>query len=367
VALYRPGDEAELCQLQTFLWSADVELNRRYLEWKYERNPYLPDPILVVARHRGQLVAARGMFGSCWSVGPARRRAVLPVSSDMVIHPQHRRAGGLFGRMTSLALATCRERGHEYAINLSANRLSAVSLRMLGWRSIGPLAPVRRYGASPAAMARKLALGVPPIREWWNRRALRPTERVPPAGAPDAGAFAALDRARLDPPASVATEPRPEQMAACAARLRDDRIAHLPDAAFYRWRFQNPLAAYRFLFWGDERLEGFLVLQAAGSRRATLVDWSAESAHVLASLLALAARAGRFEHLTTWAPSEGRDERAFREAGFAQLHRGPDEEKVASTMFVRRLADPEQPWELEGRALLDPASWDLRMIDSDGE
>jgi hypothetical protein len=65
---------------------------------------------------------------------------------------------------------------------------------------------------------------------------------------------------------TVAHAPRPDAMAALVRRLgHDGRLRHVRDVEYFSWRFQNPLATYRFLFHGGEQPDGYLVLEASTS------------------------------------------------------------------------------------------------------
>ena len=70
-------------------------------------------------------------------------------------------------------------------------------------------------------------------------------------------------------------------MAELAERIGyDGRIRHVRDEQYFSWRFQNPLSEYRFLFWDNGRLDGYLVLYRkvyppGNDELAYIVDWDA--------------------------------------------------------------------------------------------
>ena len=55
IVRYRPEHRADVAALQTHLWTTDAGLGARYLEWKYENNPYLKEPLIYLAFHGGEL------------------------------------------------------------------------------------------------------------------------------------------------------------------------------------------------------------------------------------------------------------------------------------------------------------------------
>jgi hypothetical protein len=46
IVKYCPEFKQQVLKLQTHLWSPDVTVNSAYLEWKYERNPYMKTPFI---------------------------------------------------------------------------------------------------------------------------------------------------------------------------------------------------------------------------------------------------------------------------------------------------------------------------------
>ncbi|HKZ41902.1 MAG TPA: hypothetical protein VJ044_13135, partial [Candidatus Hodarchaeales archaeon] len=49
MANYQPEFKKQVVELQKHLWSPSAALNAAYLEWKYERNPYLDTPLIYLA------------------------------------------------------------------------------------------------------------------------------------------------------------------------------------------------------------------------------------------------------------------------------------------------------------------------------
>src|SRR5262245_51186770 len=104
VVPYRAALKPQIVSLQQHLWWGGAPINTAYLEWKYERNPYLPSPLLYVALYQGRVVAMRGLFGSCWEVGADSARHLVPCADDFVIAPAHRNRG-LAGRIMTAPFA----------------------------------------------------------------------------------------------------------------------------------------------------------------------------------------------------------------------------------------------------------------------
>jgi acyl carrier protein/GNAT superfamily N-acetyltransferase len=367
---YSGGFKSQVAELQRYLWSSDPRLSRQYFEWKYERNPYLQPPLLFLALSGHEVVGMRGVIGSRWELGTPARSIVLPYATDLVTRPDHRNRG-LITTILKSPFKELAARGYQYAINLSASPMTlAVSLR-LGWRSAGDagLMVRRGWGWSRELQAHRLLHRIPGL---W-----RLADRLAPIVAGVRGRpFRTLDAKswiRRGQPARVivAQAPRPDAMAALVRRLgHDGRLRHVRDVEYFSWRFQNPLATYRFLFHGGEQPDGYLVLEASTSdlsdrNTVTIVDWEGVDDDVKAKLLDAALTWGGFVAINSWSSTLSDSSRnCLANAGFVQ----PED----AGRFGRRrpavLIKPVQEnvnggnWLLERSRLLDLESWDLRPL-----
>lgn len=372
IVRYTPDLKEEVLRLQTHLWDPDPAVNRAYLEWKYERNPYMAAPMIHLALSDGHVVAMRGIFGACWQAGHPARTFAVPCAGDLVAAPEHRNRG-LPALIIEAALRDLDGSGQPFVFNLSASLATQLASLRAGWRSLGPLEDWRRRAPVEA----------PPRGLRGHARRLPYVWRFVAPAAP-LQAFHALDRnaarQRSAPHRAVAVEaaPRPEAMAALVARLPGDaRIRHVRDSRYFAWRFGNPLSRYRFLYWTGAALEGYLVLQTAARRPAGVVsvlDWEAPDPEVRAALLHAALAWGRFAEVAIWADSLPPESRAvLREAGFvlvpraASLGQAHRMQVPRPTVLVRALgpAAAAREWTLSGLSVLDLAAWDLRMLYSD--
>ena len=347
---YAPGLEPQIIQLQTHLWGGDMARNTAYLHWKYIDNPFLDEVLIRVALCDGRAVAMRGLFGALWEVDGSAPRHLLPYADDFVVVPEHRNRG-VASQVMKAALDAGSQRGFPFAVSLSAGAVTFVSSLAAGWRAAGSYQSAWR-AMKPTRWSERLGA---------LRRAFAPR-----------GVFERLDRAAGQRAAqvSLSSEPRPQAMADLVARLPwDGRIRHVRDAAYLGWRFRNPLHEYRFLFWEERGLQGYLVLQRYLSERAdqscvSIVDWEAADEGVRAGLLQAALDWGRFARVHVWTINASEPVRALqRRHGFAAA----DADGVrarSSGLLVRRLVDARsgEPWTLGRRDLLDIADWDLRML-----
>ena len=103
------------------------------------------------------------------------------------------------------------------------------------------------------------------------------------------------------------------------------------------------------------------VADRAGLGRINIADWEAVDDRVRAELLAAALEWGRFSLVDAWTVGLFESERSLLERrGFAPIASGSRLRKEG--LLIRRLAEDAAPWMLGGRAALDVANWDLRML-----
>jgi GNAT superfamily N-acetyltransferase len=340
VVAYRPELRAEVLALQVHHWGGDRDSNDRYLQWKYEQNPYQAEPLIFLACVAGRAVGMRGFYGSEWEAAPGQRLRMV-CAGDLVVHPAYRNRG-VVSALMRYAGADLTSRGAPYLLSLSAGPVTRVASLAQGWRGIGSLEPVVRRRRGRASRG-------------------GPFDRLDGAGGHRAG------------PVAVES-PDPAGLAELVARLgHDGRLRHVRTPEYFAWRLANPRSAYRVLTWREKRLEGYLVLAAPtrGRRRVRIVDWEASTASIRAALLRAAIDRGDFDEVLTWSATLPDDARGIlREAGFAEARPSSRLRLVAQpTLLLKDLAaigSASSPWEWNGRSVLDRERWDLRILYSDG-
>ena len=342
VVRYEPRLRTAVCRLQQLHWTPDLEVNSAYFGWKYERNPYLSEPHVYLAMRDDEVVGMRGVYGARWEVGVPARTFDAPCAADLVVSPEHR-GRGVFTRIMEYALADLGREDVEWLFNLSASAATRLGSLGMHWSAAGPIERMVRRATAREAPRR--ALG----------RLLRGARRL--GGV--RGGVVLSDMAR------------PAAMAELLERAgRDGRIRHVRDTEYFAWRFQNPLSTYRFVFLGLRRLAAYLVLRSprhGGHGRSTwIADWAGESTGARLRVLAAALELrGRFE---LWSGALGEADRdELRRAGFTERPITSFAEYYPCVL-VRPVAPdpPPPPWRLDGVDLLDTASWDVRLLDSDG-
>lgn len=332
----RPDLRDEALRLQSHLWGSDAAANAAYLAWKHDGNPYLPAPQVLLALDAGRVVGMLGMFGTLWIAGDSR--VVIPAIGDYVTHPDVR-GRGVAGVLLEGALAHLAARGIDWVATLYPTGPASRRFLKLGWRSVGT---DHAYGREP---------GIP----GYKQRVLGFIRRK--AGLAPRGPYDRLDARGGRGDVIVEREPRPALMA--RLDVPDDRLRHVRDAAFFAWRYRNPLSSYRFLFWKDE---GYLVLSAprgAAFARAHVVEWVGARPDVRADLMRAAVELGDFEMFGVWEESIRDGEAALLESlGMPRLPK-----REAPTLLIRPVRGDD--WTLAGRDATAQRHWSLQAIDSE--
>jgi len=378
VIRYRPAFRDQVLLLQKHLWGPDLDLNDAYFAWKYERNPYLREPLIYLVLSGSKVIGMRGFFGAEWQLGASEPAHLCLCAGDLVVDPAHR-GRGLFNPLRSVmqfAISDLAEQGHAYVFNLSANRINNLASLRMGWRLVAPNEERRRHGSWQARAMSRIR-NHPVLQRNWDRvRQIPALQRASQLGASQSSVrkFRTLDAvSSLKTNRGVVTitrDPRPSVMADLARHVGSgQRLRHVRSEEYFAWRYQSPGQDYRFLFLGDPDPRGFLVLQAQWkTRHVSIVDWEAASAEVRDCLLESALRLGAFDSLSIWSVSLPKDMTdKLSDFGFAPVHTGQNAIDYRPGLLVKALKEdvPVDHWRIADRKILDIANWDLRMIYSD--
>lgn len=172
-------------------------------------------------------------------------------------------------------------------------------------------------------------------------------------------------------PVHLASAPLPDAMRELVEAVGSPLIQHVRDSTYYRWRFRNPRSDYRFVYWRESRLEGFLVLQASlGVQAADLriVDWESSRPEILEAMVSRLVRGGGYDRLSIWTatlPDAFLD--VLRRGGFVPRDetRGDLDYRPGLMAIGPGGSDLHSTAAADAPPLRDPARWGLRMAFSD--
>lgn len=368
---YEPAFKKQVLDLQTKLWSPSLTLNDAYFEWKYERNPYLAEPLIYLAVHDGRAVGMRGFSGVQWEAGfpPQKFRGLY--ADDSVVAPEHRR-GGLIHKIMAAAFKDLVSRGYEYVFNLSAGSVIYRQSLSTGWLSVG-YAQLMRWHPLPVSFRkalRRILRQLPLVSHRLDALFLQWLEKRRRSLA-DINQDGIKHPYKTIPWISFEDKPRCTAMAELVERIGScGKIRHVRDREYFDWRFQNPLSRYRFLFHDKAGMEGYLVLQEYTSEFAdkevlNVVDWEGTDAAVKAELLRAACSYATNRVLIIWSATLPPEATAVLHAkGFKLVWQAQSMVNQIPAVLVRPVRDEnlDSDWLLADRRLLDLANWELRML-----
>jgi hypothetical protein len=367
IVRYRPNLKRQVIELQTHLWSPNLSLNADYFEWKYERNPYLKEPLIYLAMHNGEAIGMRGFMGSKWECSVPTQRFICLCAEDAVIAPEHRKRG-VVPKIMTFAYKDLVTKDYDYVFAMSSRLPTMRSFLSMGGRSVGWMSPMRwqsRFNTLKSNVPRpikKLLSFSERLHSVCSHRLLklgRSPERQD------------LKRLKHLSAISIEDAPRCAAMAELVERIGGiRRIRHVRDIEYFQWRFQNPLSRYRYIFWNEGRLEGYLVLQEYISEYLdqnilNIVDWEASSTTTREDLLKVALMIAKNRNLMIWSATFPQSTiTLLRKWGFRFTARPPHVAHFPPSILVRPIATSHLSgeWKLGGLPLLDLASWDMRML-----
>ena len=370
IVKYAPPHKPLVACLQTHLWSSDVGRNACYLEWKYERNPGPDGALIYLALHGDEVVGMRGFHPATLEAGTPSYTFHVLIAGDALVAPGHRDKG-LVTRIMKAAYADLTAGSYRFFLSVGgANRVNTFGLLTLGWKSAGALSPMGRIakGATARAKLNHVMAQLPWLWRFRGKRFLYSAAQRHPFRRLDAAKRGRASNAA--PPIAIEATPRIDAMAALVKRLgHDGRVRYVRDPEYLAWRYQSPLSDFRFLYWGDAHLEGYLVLSTRASDlgswyRVYIADLEASDIKIRSELLAAAIRWGQFPELVTWAASLGTAEiQLLKDHGFEPVD-AHDTERGCPCVLVRPLGQTPSAadWMLGDRTLLDPGTWDIRLL-----
>lgn len=366
----RPEHKAMVADLQKELLSSDDRLNTRYLEWKYEKTPDRRDAFIYLACHQGKPVGMRGFHEAMLEAGTPTQAFPVLIAGDALISAPHRNRG-LVARIMRLAEKDLAQSGYPYFVSVGgANRVNMLGLLTLGWRSAGQVQPVGRVTTRARAghgLSRVLARQRVLWKFNWTRLLASADQHHPFRNLDAANAGSGREVA---PAITLERSPRVDAMAELIERLgHDGRIRYRRDREYLDWRFRDPTKEYRFLYWEESRLEGYLVLSRlvsdlGGWYRVYIADLEATDIKIRSALLSAAMSYGRFPELVTWTASLADAEvRLLDHHGFVPVDH-VDTSRGCPSILVRLLGNdlPREKWEIASHDLLDIRNWDIRVL-----
>jgi len=345
---YRSELASEVTELLSDFWGGDPEVNRAYLRWKYEDNPYTDRPLAFVAVHGGKVKGFRGYFALRWHIPQTDFRIVVLSPGDTFVHPDHRRTG-LSVAMGKTAMKAY-EREYKVFLNLSATESSVPGYLKMGFVPLVPKIYLNQYtfrGLMRFVLARK-------TQSWAPQREIR------------LGEFGSV---------VVSDQPRPEEMAQIVSRQQWDRprLAPFKDEVFFQWRFNNKLKKYMFYYCSKEHTTAayMVVRLSPNGHRGYIIDEAFCDERAMESMLRVALEHKHFDVFSIYDLRLDKDivqslkGLGFRAGGLMRLFEKRTRGEWPLLVRPVKQEYSEDDWFVKGMDVRQAENWHIREICSD--
>lgn len=355
--------DRQLVLLHSHLLRGGVSLSRSYLNWKYSENPFLTTPSFMVIRHLGEIVGMRGFYGGKWNLTENEATTTLPHADDLIIHPDHRNRG-LYWELHNAGVQWAERKGFPALVSVSAGQVAQKLSLAAGWQEVGDLeniyhsvlppsnhSPLYSYARRAKARLRKIAARSN------NNRSSPPSDR-------------SLDKALATiitvktPRIELSSEADYLGMSALSESARPAEYGSPRSEVFLRWRLKNPMKKYRFVYWRDSSLRGYVVLSWAKEDpyRIMIADYAVESPDLFYELLdaLVCSRRGDFSMMSSTLPDS-----LLRTAENLGFQSDPNFKKgVRRRFMVYTLSKSDLPVALRNDEKSYPSRWHVSLLDT---
>jgi hypothetical protein len=358
----------QIARLKTINWGLDFDVFRSYVKWNYIDRPHSKPPIIYFVRVGGEIVAMRGAYETTWQLKNASAHFSAWCSADLLILEGYRNKG-IYGKMTDFVLEDLERMGAQHFFSFNATPLNAMISLSMGWKSVGQIKIMKKQFQTIESRAMTLAkkLAGP-----YARKLLRQTGILKRRNRDNSQRIDMIchnPRTQLPPRITIDDKPKPAEMALLVnSTLSENKITQVRDEMFFRWRYNNPLSKYLFLYWYDDGLKGYLVLQShiysmeSGGAH-NIFELEATDSSIKIELLNTLISLIDSGSISTWVNMLDRDSYDFLVSkGFKEDSSAKSIKNSPRTILIRLLGKDNNKLEFQGLNLLDSTSWDYKMI-----
>lgn len=248
---YHPNFLFQIANLQRNLWSRDIDKNISYFKWKYIDNPFIENPVGIVALFKGKVVGFRGFFVTKWKYCDRYNNILILSPADLCVHIEHRREG-LFTMMTKVALKEYEDTNYKIALNFSSNEYSTPGYLKMGWIKIANKTYMKKYslvGLLNYILIKKAKL-----------RVLNSNISF--------GRFGNIE---------ISNQPKAKEMLLVIKKQKNlnNRIKLHKDINFFNWRFRYSKSKYIFYYyWENKNIKGYLIVKKSeNNNNGIIIDY----------------------------------------------------------------------------------------------
>ena len=254
----------QIARLKTINWGLDFEVFRSYVKWNYIDRPH-SRTIIYFVRAGEEIVAMRGVYETTWQLKSASANYNALCAADLLILKEYRKKG-IYKELANFVKRDLDTMGVQYEFSFNPAPLVYMISLSMGWKSMGEIINIKKQFQTSESRVMTLAgrLAGP-----YARKLLRKTgvsmilKRRNRDNSQRIDMIYHNPRKQLPPSIMLDNKPKPVEMALLVnSNLPENKITLVRDEMFFRWRYNNPLSKYLFLYWYDDGLKGYLVLQS---------------------------------------------------------------------------------------------------------
>ncbi len=214
-------------------WSKlDKNERKTLFEWKYEKNPYLKEPLNFVAMEGEKLIGHIGFVVQRFILG--ERSHLFATPCDSMVHPDHRNKG-VFSYLVEVSnLSIIEDIELELFLSLSPTETTAKVTKRSGYVPVGEREKL--YNLSIFSIAAK------------SKKDVIVDKNI------------SLEK---NSSAQITRDIKVDEIVTLMEDSRDtDKITNQRDIDFYRWRFLDCPKDHIFIYlWKDHELKGYISLE----------------------------------------------------------------------------------------------------------
>jgi GNAT superfamily N-acetyltransferase len=333
------------------------------LNWKYSENPFLATPSFIVVRHLGEIVGMRGFYGGKWNLAENEAATIQPHADDLIIHPDHRNRG-LYWEIHNASLQWAKRNGFRTLVSLSAGQATQQLSLAAGWQEVGDLENIYRSVVTPSTY-RPLYSYARRAKNRFRKIAARSRSNrsSPPSNRSLNKALATIITIKT-PRIEVSSEADYLGMSSLSESARSAEFGSPRSEVFLRWRLKNPVKKYRFVYWRDSSLRGYVMLSWSQEDpyRITVADYAVESPDIFYELLdaLVCSRRGDFSMMSSTLLDS-----LLRTAENLGFQSDPNFKKGTQRRFmIYALGESDLPVALRNGARTYPSRWHVSLLDT---
>ena len=361
----------QIAKLKTLNWGLDFDVFRSYVKWNYIDRPHSKPPIIYFVRVGEEIVAMRGAYETTWQLKSASARFNALCSADFLILQEYRNKG-IYKELANFVKGDLDTMSVQYEFSFNPTPLVYMISLSMGRKSIGEIKIIKKQfqskGSNAIALAKKLAGP-------YARKLLRKTginlilKRRKKDNSQRIDRIYHSPRTQLSSRILLENEPKPAEMALLVnSTLPSNKITLVRDEMYFHWRYNNPLSKYLFLYWYDDGLKGYLVLQShlysieSGGTH-NIFELEATNSSIKIELLNSLISLMNSGSISIWANMLDQASYEFLVSqGFKDNNSAKSVKDPPRTILIRPIGKHNNKIEFQGLDLLDAKSWDLKMI-----